>query len=171
MIIGMKGMNEEKMVKPVIGDIHDEPWVDRIIVIDGGSSDDTVVELKQFPKVEVYCHKWEKWFHAQEVIQSNILLQYIPIGEIFFILDFDEQCSPELKTLLTDIDKNGMPDVSEILRTDAISGFTVCHSGSKWVLDALPSDRPVSGLPVTDYPAPSRDAMGEFTPPYYVGHA
>lgn len=109
MLIGMKSLNESKMVKPVIGDIHDEPWVDRIIVIDGCSSDDTVIELKQFPKVEVYCHKWEKWFHAQEVIQSNILLQYVPMDEIFFILDFDEQCSPELKTLLADIDRDGMP--------------------------------------------------------------
>lgn len=110
MIIGMKGLNEAPAVSHVIGDIHDEPWVDRIIVIDGGSTDDTVFELKEFEKVEVYRHKWEKWFHAQEVIQSNILLQYIPVEEIFFILDFDEQCSPELKQLLADIDKDGMPD-------------------------------------------------------------
>ena len=110
MIIGCKCLNEERSVKSVIGDIHDEPWVERIIVIDGCSSDDTVIELNQFDKVEVYQHKWEKWFHAQEVIQSNILLQYIPMDEIFFILDFDEQCSAELKTLLADIDKNGMPD-------------------------------------------------------------
>lgn len=110
MIIGMKCLNEQRSVKPVIGDIHDEPWVDRIIVIDGWSSDDTVHELKQFPKVEIYLHKWEKWFHAQETTQSNILLQYIPLGEIFFILDFDERCSPELKALLSDINQNGMPD-------------------------------------------------------------
>ena len=110
MIIGMKGLNESRYVKPVIGDIHDEPWVDRIIVIDGCSSDDTVHELKQFDKVEVYSHKWEKWFHAQEIIQSNILLQYIPLGSIFFILDFDERCSDDLKMLLADIDDNGMPD-------------------------------------------------------------
>lgn len=110
MIIGMKSLNESRYVQPVIGDIHDEPWVDRIIVIDGWSSDDTVHELKQFDKVEVYSHKWEKWFHAQETTQSNILLQYIPLGSIFFILDFDEKCTDELKNLLADIDKNGMPD-------------------------------------------------------------
>lgn len=115
MIIAMKSLNEEKVIAPIIGDIHDEPWVDRIIVIDGWSSDDTVHELKQFPKVEVYLHKWEKWFHAQEVIQSNILLQYIPMGEIFFILDFDEQCSPELKVLLAEIDEKGMPDNADVV--------------------------------------------------------
>lgn len=110
MIIGMKGLNEQNYVKPVIGDIHDEPWVDRIIVIDGWSSDGTVHELRQFDKVEVYSHKWEKWFHAQETTQSNILLQYIPLGEAFFILDFDEKCSDELKNLLAEIDKDGMPE-------------------------------------------------------------
>lgn len=121
MIIGCKSLNEQRYVKPVIGDIHNEPWVDRIIVIDGWSSDDTVHELKQFPKVEVYSHKWEKWFHAQETTQSNILLQYIPIGEIFFILDFDERCSTELKALLADINQNGMPDDVDCVHVSRMS--------------------------------------------------
>ena len=66
MLIGCKCLNEEKMIQPVIGDIHDEPWVEKIIVIDGWSTDDTVAELRQFPKVSVYSHKWEKWNHEQE---------------------------------------------------------------------------------------------------------
>jgi len=142
MIVGMKSLNEENYVRPVIGDIHDEPWVDRIIVIDGWSSDETIYELKQFKKVKVYPHKWEKWFHGQEVIQSNILLQYIPLGEIFFILDFDERCSDELKALLADIDKNGMPqDVDcvhvsrksfELLRFDD-SPFAIPDGNGFWL--------------------------------------
>jgi hypothetical protein len=110
MIIAMKCLNEAKSVNAVVGDIHDEDWVERIIVVDGWSNDLTVHYLNQFPKVEVYPHKWEQWFHSQETIQSNILMEYIPIGEIFFILDFDERCSSELKKLLSNIDKNGMPD-------------------------------------------------------------
>jgi len=134
MLIGMKCLNEQTSVKPVIGDIHDEPWVDRIIVIDGCSSDDTVIELKQFPKVEVYQHKWEKWFHAQEVIQSNILLQYIPMDEIFFILDFDEQCSPELKSLLADIDENGMPDDADCVHVSRKSYELMRFPGSPFAM-------------------------------------
>ena len=42
MWIGMKSLNEEKMVERVIGDIHDEEWVTQIIVIDGWSTDYTV---------------------------------------------------------------------------------------------------------------------------------
>ena len=134
MIIGMKCLNEEHAVQPVIGDIHDEPWVDRIIVIDGWSSDDTVYELKRFPKVEVYLHKWEKWFHAQEVIQSNILLQYIPLGATFFILDFDEQCSPELKSLLADIDQHGMPDDVDCVHVSRKSYELMRHDDSPFAM-------------------------------------
>jgi len=142
MIIGMKGLNEQNYVQPVVGDIHDEPWVDRIIVIDGGSSDDTVHELRQFDKVEVYIHKWEKWFHAQEVIQSNILLQYIPMGSIFFILDFDEKCSDGLKGMLAKIDREGMPKDAdtvhfsrksyELMRFDD-SPFAIPDGNGSWL--------------------------------------
>ena len=122
------------MVKPVIGDIHDEPWVDRIIVIDGWSSDDTVHELKQFSKVEVYLHKWEKWFHAQETTQSNILLQYIPLGSIFFILDFDERCSGKLKELLAKIDKEGMPQDADCVSVSRLSYELMRHDDSPYAV-------------------------------------
>lgn len=110
MIIGMKGMNEERMVHRVIGDIHDEPWVERIIVIDGWSTDYTIQELKQWSKCEIYLHKWENWYHSMETSQSNILMSYIPHGKIYFILDFDERCSQRLKNVLARIDKEGMPE-------------------------------------------------------------
>ena len=109
MIIGCKCLNEQNSVDLVIGDIHDESWIDKIIVIDGWSSDDTVIELKKYSKVQIYQHKWEKWYHHQECIQSNILLSYIPNGEIVFLLDFDEKLSKELKQLLNEINEKGMP--------------------------------------------------------------
>lgn len=110
MIISCKVLNEERMVDKVIGDIHDEPWVEKIIVIDGGSTDLTVHELKKYPKCEVHIHPWLRNYFAMETSQSNIQMSYIPMGQIYFILDFDERCSPELKSLLAEIDENGMPD-------------------------------------------------------------
>ena len=110
MWIGMKSLNEEKMVERVIGDIHDEEWVAQIVVIDGWSTDYTVQELRQWDKCKVYQHKWENWYHDQEVVQSNILMSYIPHGQIYFILDFDEQCSQQLKDKLAQLDREGMPD-------------------------------------------------------------
>lgn len=106
MIIGMKCVNEEKYVKRCISDFHDEPFCERIIVIDGWSNDHTVQELKHFSKVEVFSHYWDNNYHNMEVLQSNILLSYIPENELMMILDFDEKMSLELKNKLNDIDKN-----------------------------------------------------------------
>jgi glycosyltransferase involved in cell wall biosynthesis len=111
-VIGMKCLNEAKAVQRCIGDFHDEPFCDKVIVIDGGSSDYTLQELKKFPKVQVFVHPWLDDYHYQEVIQSNILLSYIPQGEIMMIMDFDERMSPALKSFLNDLDPSTMPEQS-----------------------------------------------------------
>jgi len=115
LIVLQKALNEENYVNRVISDFHDEDWVDRIIVIDGGSTDYTVHELRQWPKCEVYIHPWKDDYHDMEVCQSNIALSYVPLGEICFILDFDERCSPELKKILAEINrKKELPEGADI---------------------------------------------------------
>jgi glycosyltransferase involved in cell wall biosynthesis len=99
----MKALNEERCVKRCISDFHDEPFCEKIIVIDGGSTDYTIQELKQFDKVKVYVHPWIDAYHYMEVIQSNILLSYIPENELMMIMDFDERMSPALKNKLNEI--------------------------------------------------------------------
>ena len=117
MIVLMKCLNEEKSVDRVISDFHDADFVSRIIVIDGGSSDYTVQELKKYDKVEVFIHPWIDWYHDMEIIQSNIALSYVPHGEICFILDFDERISDELKKELCEIDKDGLAnDIAHVAR-------------------------------------------------------
>jgi len=143
MIISMKCTNEEYMVDKVIGDIHNESWVEKIIVIDGGSTDLTIHELKKYSKCQVYIHPWLRDYHDMETSQSNIQMSYIPMGQIYFILDFDERCSPELKNLLAEIDVDGMPDdvdcicVSrrsyELMRFEE-SPFAIPDDKTWWVL-------------------------------------
>jgi len=105
MIILMKCLDEEFVVRRCISDFYDEEFVSQIIVVDGKSTDFTVQELKQFPKVSTFIHEWIRSYHYQEVIQSQICLSYVPNGEIFFILDFDERMSDKLKETLSKIDK------------------------------------------------------------------
>lgn len=116
MRIFMKCLNEQKSVKRIIGDLHDEPWVDEFVVVDGWSSDYTVQELKQFQKVVVFRHKYEDWFHNQETIQADILLSYAKEGEIIFLLDFDERLNYPLKRYLSKINDTGeMPEEADLV--------------------------------------------------------
>jgi hypothetical protein len=116
MIVVMKCLNEQHSVKRCIGDFHDESWVDKIRVIDGRSSDFTIQELKQFSKVEVFVHEYLPWYHDQEIMQANIMMSYVPNGSIFFSLDFDERCSPELKSFLSEVDKtNKLPEGADLV--------------------------------------------------------
>jgi len=117
----MKCLNEERAVKRVIGDFHDEPWVDDIIVIDGNSSDFTVHELLKFEKVKVFVHPWLHWYHAMEVSQSNIALSYVPNGEWCMILDFDERMSPELKSWLSNFNENERNNPGHMAPIDLIN--------------------------------------------------
>ncbi len=104
MIVLMKCLDEERAVKRCISNFYNEPFCERIIVIDGGSTDYTRQELKQFSKVEVFVHPWLDEYHDMEVIQSNIGLSYIPENEWCFILDFDEKCNRALKDFLNTFD-------------------------------------------------------------------
>ena len=116
MIIAMKCLNEQKSVKRCIEDFHDDAWVTDIVVIDGGSSDYTVQELKQFPKVRVYVHPYFDWYHDAEIMQANIMMSYVPNGSIFFSLDFDERCSQPLKEFLYTCDMlNKLPEGADLV--------------------------------------------------------
>lgn len=135
MRIFMKCLNEEKSVKRVIGDLHDEPWVDEFVVIDGWSSDYTVQELKQFSKISVYSHKYEDWFHDQEIMHANILLSYAREGELIFLLDFDERLTPELKQFLSDINESQeLPENATLVHIPRRTIDVLRHEGSPFAI-------------------------------------
>lgn len=104
MILLMKCLNEEKQVERVIKDVHNLDVFERIIVIDGGSTDFTVQALREWQKPEVFIHPWLNWYHDMEIMQSNIALSYVPHGQMCFILDFDEKLTNGLKEELVKVD-------------------------------------------------------------------
>ncbi len=116
MYLIMKCLNEQHSVARCIGDFHDEPWVEKIRVIDCGSSDFTVQELKQFPKVEVFHHFYDINYHDQEISHANMMLSYCPHGALYFSLDFDERMNQPLKDYLAKIDEtNELPDEADLV--------------------------------------------------------
>ena len=116
MHVVMKSLNEAKSVRRCIGDFHDETWVDQIVVVDCYSSDFTVHELKQFPKVVVHQHEYRPDYHDAEIIAANIMHSYVPIGDIFLMLDFDERLNDPLKAFLADVNnKNELPEGADLV--------------------------------------------------------
>ena len=135
MIILLQSLNEEKMVEPVIGDFYDCDWVSRIIVIDGGSQDFTVSRIMRFgKKCSVYHHHYDRKYHSAQSMQRNISLSYVPLGDICFILDFDEKMSDDLKAFLADVDKYGMPEGSDVVHVSRISYESMRHEDSPFAL-------------------------------------
>ena len=116
MRVVMKSMNEQKNVKRCISHFHDDVWVDDIIVIDGGSTDYTIQELRQFSKVQVFVHPYLEHYHDAEIMQANIMMSYVPNGSLFFSLDFDERCNPALKQFLSECSaSNSLPGDADLV--------------------------------------------------------
>ena len=42
-----------------------KPYVDRVVIVDGGSSDDTILTLRNWEGVELYIHPWKDNFSGQ----------------------------------------------------------------------------------------------------------
>ena len=57
MIVLMKCLNEEKSAKRCISDFYDEKFCEKIIVIDGGSSDYTVQEIKEIARLTIFIEQ------------------------------------------------------------------------------------------------------------------
>ena len=90
MYVAMKCLDEYHAISRCIGDFHDEEFVEKIVVLDGGSTDFTVFELNRFPKVEVHTLVWNDLCPHMETTASNNLLGYIP-GQHSF-LDRYQSC-------------------------------------------------------------------------------
>jgi len=130
----MKCLNEEFAVDRCITNFYNEEFVDRIIVVDGGSTDYTREELLKHPKVEVFTHPWIDWYHDMEICQSNIALSYVPHGELCFILDFDERMSEELKAFLRIVNKQGMPMEVDVVHISRKTFELVRHESSPFAI-------------------------------------
>jgi len=103
----MKILNEEMEIGRCVADFHDEPWVDDIVVIDGGSTDYTVHEVNHFDKVKCYVHPYLDWYHDAEITQANIMMSYANDGEVCLLVDADERLSDGLKDYLMDLFEKG----------------------------------------------------------------
>lgn len=97
-------------------------WADEIIVVDSGSSNDTVA-IARAMGANVYEHDWPGFGP-----QKNRTLGYAT-GEWVFSIDADERVIPELRAELEQAMREGDADGYYCLRLSQFCGQFVYHSG------------------------------------------
>jgi glycosyltransferase involved in cell wall biosynthesis len=109
------------------------PYVDRIVVVDGGSTDDTILTLRNWKGIEFHLHKWEDNFPKQ---RNNYLRHAEENGGTDWILvsDPDELYSEDtcknLKNYISDLENNSPRDnmISFESHSVTLRGEEVVHS-------------------------------------------
>ena len=97
-------------------------WAEEIIVVDSGSTDDTVEICHEFTP-HVHIHDWPGFG-----MQKNRALGYAT-REWVFSIDADERVTPELRIEIETIMRNGRKPGYEIPRLSSFCGRYMRHSG------------------------------------------
>ena len=95
--------NEEKNIETCLGSLQN--WASEIIVVDSGSTDDTVNLSKKFTD-KIHSHPFENYS-----AQRNWALNNVPIqNEWIMNIDADHEVSPEFKIELSNHFEKGIPE-------------------------------------------------------------
>ncbi len=103
-------------------------WADEIIVVDSGSTDDTVARCEAFG-VQVYVHDWQGFG-----VQKNRALSYATQDWVFSI-DADERVTPELRAAIETAMTQAQFPAYRVSRLSNYCGRWMRHSG--WYPDQI----------------------------------
>lgn len=123
----MIAKNAADLLAECVASVH---WADEIILLDSGSSDNTV-ELAQSLGVKVYSHTdWQGYGPQRQRAQSYAT------GEYVLMIDTDERVTPELEQSLRQVLASPQPGaVYSIARQNYFLGRFMRHSG--WYPDRV----------------------------------
>ena len=99
-------------------------WVNEIIVLDSGSSDETVQIAESFG-AKVYVNSdWQGFGKQRRLAQQYVTSDYV------LWLDADERVTPELKqSILQAVEKDDKNTVYQVSRLSEVFGKQIRHSG------------------------------------------
>ncbi len=120
--------NEARNIRACLESVR---WADEIVVVDSGSTDDTVAIAREFTD-RVYVHDWPGFG-----VQKNRALDYASKDWVLS-LDADERVTPELRGAIEEALRSGPPSITayELSRLSSYCGRFMHHSG--WYPDLLP---------------------------------
>lgn len=120
--------NEAKHLKACLETVHD--WVDEIVILDSGSTDNTEEIARQFTDKFYTNHEWPGFGPQRRLAQSYVVSDYV------LWLDADERITPELKASIQQAVQQNKPDtVYQISRLSWVFGRFIRHCG--WYPDRV----------------------------------
>jgi glycosyltransferase involved in cell wall biosynthesis len=111
--------NEADNIRPCLESVS---WADEIVVVDSGSTDDTVAICQEFTP-HVYVHDWPGFGKQKSRALSYATKEWV------LSLDADERVTPELRQQITSVMAEAKFDGFYMPRLSQFCGKFVRHSG------------------------------------------
>lgn len=139
--------NEASSLHACLASCHD--LADEIVIMDGGSEDETEQVARRFPKVRFFENRaWQGFGHQRRLAQAQIRAQWV------FWLDADERITPELAASIrqvlyregsgsaTSAPEKANPTLYRVNRLSWVFGRFIRHSGwhPDWVVRLYQTD-------------------------------
>lgn len=95
---------------------------EEVVIIDGGSTDQTETIARSYPNVKFYRNPWPGFIEQRNVSLDKATLDWC------LMLDSDEACTPELVDYIRGLDLNSLSKkLYKIVRTEYFEGHVVEH--------------------------------------------
>lgn len=120
--VAMIVKNEEQDLSACLETIKD--WVDEIIILDSGSTDNTQQIAEQYGAKFYINTDWQGFGKQRQFAQQYVTSDYV------LWLDADERVTPELKnSILQAVEKNERNAIYQVSRLSEVFGRQIRHSG------------------------------------------
>lgn len=120
--------NESKHLRACLETV--QGWVDEIVVLDSGSSDDTQAIAEEMGAKFYTNSEWPGFGRQRQIAQSHVQSDFV------FWLDADERVTPELKASILDaVSKNAPTTIYQFARLSWVFGRFIKHCG--WYPDKV----------------------------------
>jgi (heptosyl)LPS beta-1,4-glucosyltransferase len=120
--------NESKHLRACLETVHG--WVDEMVVLDSGSSDETKVIAEEMGAKFYTNSEWPGFGRQRQIAQSHVQSDFV------FWLDADERVTPELKASILDaVSENSPTTIYQFARLSWVFGRFIKHCG--WYPDKV----------------------------------
>ncbi|MFS1413889.1 glycosyltransferase [Vibrio sp. 10N.286.49.C2] len=120
--------NETKHLRACLETV--QGWVDEIVILDSGSTDDTPAIAAEFNAKFQVNSEWPGFGAQRQLAQSHVESDFV------FWLDADERVTPELKqSILTAVERNEPNTIYQFARLSWVFGRFIKHCG--WYPDKV----------------------------------